>query len=106
MKTYARIHWSVDKSASPLDSSKWVNVYYVAEIIPPMAYDADSIGGVEPLWKAGDEIPIERRYNVALMDGTISYMADITDLNPQPHQYWGAARDNAGNWVFSAPHET
>jgi hypothetical protein len=67
MKSYARIQDGV-----------------VMEVIPPMTYDADSPVGVEPPWKAGDEIPIDRRYTPEL----VATMVDITGISPQPQQWW------------------
>lgn len=81
MKTYARVQ----------DGT-------VMEIIAPMQYDADSPAGVEPPWKQGDEIPIVARYNIALVDGSISTMVDITTTNPQPKSGWNYDGSN-----FSAP---
>lgn len=71
MKTYARIQDGI-----------------VMEVIHPMAYDADSPPGVEPPFKAGDEVPITSRYNAALIDGTISTMVDVTSLSPMPGPGW------------------
>jgi hypothetical protein len=59
MKTYARIDEGV-----------------VVELIPPMAYDVDSPDGFEPTYKAGDDVPIEQRYNAQFIDGTLSTMID------------------------------
>lgn len=86
MKTYARVEGGI-----------------VIEVIPPMQYDANSPEGVEPPWKEGDEIPIERRYTSQLIDGTISWMVDITNLNPQPVGWWTATKDDAGSWTFAPP---
>lgn len=94
MKTYARLGCAVDKSANPLDSSKWVNSYYVAEIIPPITYEVDSPEGVQQSWKQGDEIPIGQRYTPELV-GT---MVDITSVTPQPQQNW-----TYDGKAFSAP---
>lgn len=94
MKTYARLGTQVDKSAGPLDPSKWVDVQVVAEIISPMAYDADSAPGISPTWAKGDEIPIGRRFTPDLVEA----MVDITSVAPQPQQGW-----TYDGKIFSAP---
>lgn len=71
MKTYARVQDGI-----------------VVEVIDPMAYDSDSPVGIEPGWKSGDEIPIASRYHPFLLDGTISYMVDITNVSPRPECWW------------------
>lgn len=85
MKTYARIQDGI-----------------VMEIIPPATYGSDSPEGVEPPFKQGDEIPIDVRYNSALIDGAISWMADITAVIPQPQGWWTATQEG-GNWTFMPP---
>ncbi|MEX3933257.1 hypothetical protein AB4Y32_15890 [Paraburkholderia phymatum] len=77
MKTYARIQQGI-----------------VAEIIPPMQYDADNPAGIALAWKLGDEVPIERRYTPDL----VSTMVDITSVSPQPQQGW-----SYDGKVFTAP---
>jgi hypothetical protein len=88
MKTYARIENGE-----------------VAEIIPPATWGADSPEGVEPPYKATDEVPIEQRFHPSLLDGTISRMADITGIDPQPQQHW-TATEASGVWSFSPPDAT
>lgn len=56
----------------------------VAEIIPPSTYDEDSPEGVEPAWRAGDEIPIGDRFTPDL----VATMVDITSVTPIPGEGW------------------
>lgn len=68
----------------------------VFEIIEPVIRDIDSPEGVEPAFKAGDEVPIDQRYHPAFVADCV----DITGLSPQPQQRWNY--DKSTN-AFSAP---
>lgn len=68
MKTYARLDGDI-----------------VMEIIPPITYLEDL-----PDWQPGDpsrigqEIPIEQRFSATF----VSWLVDITGIDPQPDQHW------------------
>lgn len=66
MKTYARI-----------DNGS------IAEVIPPVVYEEDDPLD-PPSYKAGDEVPIEKRYTPEF----VATFVDITDLNPMPGPNW------------------
>lgn len=77
MKTYARIFRAE-----------------VVEIISPAVYPSDAPVGIEPTWKAGDEIPLSQRYTMEFCNTCV----DITSTTPQPQEGW--AYDEAN---FTAP---
>lgn len=56
----------------------------VIEMIFPATYDADSADGQDPAYKAGDDIPIERRFTPEF----VATLVDITDLSPAPEEGW------------------
>ena len=85
MKTYVRIQDGI-----------------VFEVIPPMTYDIDSPEGVEPTFKSGDEVPIERRYHPSFIDGTLSWMIDVTNSDPMPAYGWTATQEGDA-WAFAPP---
>jgi hypothetical protein len=70
----------------------------VVEIIEPMTYDVDSPEGSEYQFKAGDEIPIERRF----MPAFAAALVDISAVTPQPGYGWTAV-DGASGWTFEEP---
>jgi hypothetical protein len=70
----------------------------VMEVIQPMTYDIDSPEGCEYTFKAGDEIPIERRFTPEF----VSTLSDITGISPQPEYGWTATQ-NGSTWEFAEP---
>ncbi|BBP99074.1 hypothetical protein BSFA1_42030 [Burkholderia sp. SFA1] len=56
----------------------------VFEVITPATYESDSPEGIEPTYKAGDEIPIDRRFAPEFAEALI----DITGVNPMPQFGW------------------
>jgi len=63
MKTYARI-----------------NDGRVAEIIAPMTYEVDSPAGVEPAFKKGDEVPIDRRFPAEIVASLVDIRSAIVSV--------------------------
>jgi hypothetical protein len=82
MKTYARV-----------ESGR------IAEIIAPVQYGVDSPEGVEPPYKAEDEIPIELRFHPSFVNTLI----DVSGASPSPEQGW-SAKNVSGEWSFG-PYE-
>ena len=74
MKNYARIESGI-----------------VIEIIAPMAYEFDADDGSN---KAGDEIPIEKRFPAEF----VANLIDVTSITPQPDCGWSYDGE-----TFSAP---
>lgn len=56
----------------------------VVEIIQPATYPADSLPGITPSWKSGDEIPVAIRYTPEF----VATLVDITSASPQPACGW------------------
>jgi len=55
-----------------------------------------------PLDENGNPVQMVSMFNAALIDGTISYMTDVTNVSPQPEPLWTATETN-GVWAFVAP---
>ncbi len=82
------------------DALTYARIYEgeVVEIIQPATYSSDSPKGVEPPWKAGDQIPISVRYTAEFVATCI----DITEMDPQPADGWSAIY-TSGEWTFTPP---
>jgi hypothetical protein len=50
----------------------------------------------------GNQVKIAERFHSSLIDGTISWMVDITSISPQPEPGWSAT-EVGGTWQFSPP---
>lgn len=68
----------------------------IAQVIHPEFYPQDSLEGVEPPYKEGEYIPLDRRFS----EGFRSTCVDITGLDPAPQEGWVATPDGE-SWSFS-----
>lgn len=74
----------------------------IVEMITPVTWGIDSPEGIKPPYKAADEVPLADRFNAALIDGTISWIVEITSVEPAPDVGWSATQ-MGGVWHFTAP---
>lgn len=70
----------------------------IQEIIAPVSYTEDSPEGIEPPWKAGDDIPLELRYHPDF----VAQCVDITDRLPTPQVGW-ITEDEGATFIEPSP---
>lgn len=56
----------------------------VVEVIAPVVYEDDSPPGIEPVYKKGEEIPIDRRYHPLFVAALIEVPSSVEI----PEQGW------------------